>query len=118
MFGEPYDAILFLVAIPLLHQAFKLYKDKTGKTLGKLENQVISLLLAAGFGVASGGFAGFEFPALPVFDGDIVDFGSAVAVFAGDLVLVIGLAWGALVAWYEGIADKVFIKVGLATSDK
>jgi hypothetical protein len=118
MFGEPWDTVLFLLVIPLLHQGFKLYKDKTGNTLSKEANQLISLGLAAIFGVLSGGFAGFGFPALPVWGGDIVEFIGNVVSFAGDLVVVIGLAWGSLVAWYEGVADKVFVKFNLATADK
>lgn len=116
--GEPWNTILFLVAIPLFQQLIKLYFDKTGKTLGKMANQAISLVLALIFAFLSGGFAGIKFPAFPAWEGELLLFIDAALVFVGELSVLIGAVWGSLMVLYEAIWDKLFIKVGLATEDK
>ena len=116
--NEPWNTILLLVVIPVLHQLFKLYRDKTGKTLGKLANQAVSLALAVGFALLTGGFVGLGLPALPAWGGDLVQFVNSLLVFLGDLVTVVGLAWGAVMAVYEVVWDKLFQRVSLATADK
>ena len=117
---EPWNTILFLVAIPLIQQAYKLYKDKTGKTLSKVANQAISLLLALIFVIFSGGFAGIIFPALPIWGNDIVAFLGGVFVFVRALLVLLTVAWGSLMALYEGIWDKLLpvISTDLVTADK
>lgn len=115
---EPWDTVLFLVAIPLVLQALKLYFDKTGKTLGKLANQAISLTMALVFAFLSGGFLGIEFPTLPSWGGDFALFIDAVLVFVGDLSILIGAVWGSLMVLYEAIWDRLFVKIGIATTDK
>lgn len=115
---EPWNTILFVIAIPLLQQGFKLYKDKTGATLGKLANQGISLALAIIFTVLNGGFAGLGFPALPVWANDLILFISDILKFAGALLALIAASWGSLTALYEGIWDKLFVATSLATADK
>ena len=107
--AEPWNTILFVVAIPLVLQAYKLYKDKTGKTLGKGANQAISLVLALAFMIFSGGFAGLKLPELPVLGDDPVAFGGALFDFAKLFIALATVAWGSLMALYEGVYDKLFV---------
>ncbi len=100
---EPWNTLLFVVAIPILHQAYKLYKDKTGKTLGKSANQAISLVLALVFMILSGGFAGMKLPELPVLGDDPIVFGGALFDFAKLFIALATVAWGSLMALYEGV---------------
>ena len=115
---EPWNTVLFLVAIPLILQALKLFMDKTGKTIGKMGNQVISLILALAFTFLSGGFAGLLLPAFPVFGGDLLLFTSALFVFVGELAALIGASWGSLMVLYEVVWERMFFSAGLATEDK
>jgi hypothetical protein len=116
--AEPWNTVLFIVVIPLLHQLFKIYQDNSGKTIGKLGNQIISLVLAFIFMLLGGGFAGMKLPIFPVWGEDFIVFLGALIVFAGDWVVLIGVGWGSLMALYEAIWDKLFVAVGLATADK
>jgi hypothetical protein len=117
--AEPWNTILFLAVIPLVQQAYKLYKDKTGKTLSKVANQAISLALALIFVIFSGGFAGIIFPALPTWNNDLIVFLGDVLVFARAFVVLMTVAWGSLMALYEGIWDKLFVFSNVfATKDK
>lgn len=118
---EPWNTILFLAVIPLVLQAYKLYKDKTGKTLSKVANQAISFALALIFVIFSGGFAGIIFPALPVWNNDLIVFLGDVIVFGREFLVVMTVAWGSLMALYEGIYDKLFVVFAggkFATADK
>jgi hypothetical protein len=115
---EPWDTILFVVVIPLLQQLIKLIVDKAGEPLGKLANQIISLVLTLIFVALSGGFLGLEFPSLPAWNGDLILFLGAIATFIGDLALLIGASWGSMMALYEAIYDRLFQNFGLATADK
>ncbi|KKM64581.1 hypothetical protein LCGC14_1499960 [marine sediment metagenome] len=119
MLIEPWNTILFLVAIPLIQQAYKLYKDRTGRTLSKVANQTISFALALIFVIISGGFAGIIFPALPNWNNDLILFLGDALVFARAFVVLMTVAWGSLMALYEGIWDKLFVLSNtFATVDK
>lgn len=117
---EPWNTILFLAVIPLVQQAYKLYKDRTGKTLSKVANQAISLVLALIFVIFTGGFAGIVFPALPTWGNDIVVFVGDIFVFVRALLVLMTVAWGSLMALYEGIWDKLLpaISTNFVTMDK
>lgn len=118
---EPWNTILFAVAIPLILQAYKLYKDKTGKTLGKNANQALSLLLALAFTILSGGFAGLKLPQLPILGDDVALFGANVIEYVRAFAVLAAVAWGTLMALYEGVYDKIFVSFAygkFATSDK
>ena len=108
MIAEPWNTLLFVAVIPIVHQFIKWISDQYGYTFNKLINQGISLVLAFVFMYFSGGFAGLEFPA---WEGDLVQF-------ASDLLVLIGAGWGALTVLYEAIWDKLFIKFKFATADK
>ena len=117
--AEPWNTILFLAVIPLVQQAYKLYKDKTGKTLSKVANQAISFVLALIFVIFSGGFAGIIFPALPNWNNDLILFLGDALEFARAFVVLMTVAWGSLMALYEGIWDKLFVLSDVfATADK
>jgi len=108
MIGEPWNTVLFLVAIPLIQQGLKLLSAKYGVTLNKLANQALSLVLSALFLVVSGSFAGVD---LPAWDGDLVQF-------VGSLLAFVGVAWSLVMGLYELVWDRLFTKVNLATPDK
>ena len=108
MITEPWNTVLFLVAIPLIQQGLKLLAEKYGYTLNKLANQGLSLALSAIFLVVSGEFAGAE---LPAWNGDLVEFVGAIIAF-------VGIAWASLVALYELVWDRLFVAVKIATTDK
>lgn len=118
MMNETLSVILFVIAIPLIQQIVKLYMDKTGNTIGKVGNQAISLGLALVFTILGGGFAGLILPVFPVWAGDLVDFIGQLITYAGAWVALIGAAWGSLTVLYESVYEKLFTKIGLATSDK
>ena len=108
MISEPWNTVLFLVAIPLIQQGLKLLSSKYGYTLNKLANQALSLVLSSIFLALSGGFVGVD---LPAWDGDLVQF-------IGSLLAFIGVAWSLVMGLYELVWDKLFIKLNLATADK
>lgn len=115
---EPQNTILFLVAIPLVVQLIKLYRDRTGNAIGKLGNQIISLVFTLAFTALSGGFAGLVWPALPVWSGELILFIGSMFAFVGGVASVIGASWGSMMVLYEVIWDRLFVAVGLATGDK
>ena len=108
MLQEPWNTLLFLVAIPLIQQGLKLLADRYGFTLGKLANQALSLVLSIIFLLLSGEIAGFD---IPVWGGDLVEF-------IGDLIAFFGVAWASVVALYELVWDRLFKIAKLATADK
>jgi len=108
MIGEPWNTILFVALLPLLQQLFKFLADKYGFTLNKLANQGLALVISGFFVYFSGGFAGIN---LPVWNNDIVQF-------IGDLLLVFGTGWAALMALYDLVWDKLYVKAKIATTDK
>lgn len=116
--SEVWKTILFVVAIPLVQQFIKLIVDRRGgEPLGKLANQAISLVLAAVFFVLSGGIAGLHLPALPGCSDLVFCIGGYID-FASEMVVVVGLAWGGLMAIYELVWDRLFVRINLATMDK
>jgi len=114
MLPEPYSTVLFLIIVPVLLQIIKLYRDKTGNPLPRLAKQVISFVLASAFVFVSGGFAGLNLPAFPVFSGDVVGFIGALVGYATALVPVLGTAFGAIEALYQVVFSRLFPSVGLA----
>lgn len=113
------ETILFLIAIPVVQQAIKMYRDRNGKTLSKLANQVVALVLTAGAVALSGGFLGLSVPALPVLvDGDLMASVPAVIAFLGASVAYIGAAWAIISGLYEVVFDRLFTRIGFATADK
>jgi len=115
---EPWNTVLFIVVIPLLQQAIKLYSEKTGKTIGKLGNQAISLVLALVFLFLAKGFAGIEIPSLPMWGDDIPGMVNAILAYVSEWVTLIGALWGSLMALYEVVYDRAFVAIGWATEDK
>ncbi len=112
------ETILFLLAIPVVQQAIKMYRDKSGKTLSKLANQVVALVLTTGAVLLSGGFLGLAAPALPVLGGDLMVGVPAVLEFLAASVAYLGAAWAIISGLYEVVFDRLFTKIGFATADK
>ncbi len=125
MLADNIDTILFLVAIPVVQQLLKLWRDRSGRTIGKLGNQLITLGLAGGALLVSGGFAGIAAPALPALipDDVVASVGNSL-VFLGEGVAYLGLLWAAISGLYEVVWDRLFTLVSnktplnLVTADK
>ena len=117
MIAEPYNTLLFVIAIPLLLQIYKVYKAKTGNTLSKGAKQVLALVLATVFTVLSGGFVGLEWPALPVWGGDVAVFITVVLEFTTQVVAVVGGAWVTLSGLYEVVLKRIFEVFTIATPE-
>ena len=100
--------VFFLVLIPVVQQVIKLVADKTGFTLTKWMNQLLTLVLAVLFGLATGEFLGVV---LPIWTGDLWSFLAQIVAF-------VGLMWATVSALYEVIWDRLFKAVKLATQDK
>lgn len=120
MFGlqEPWNTILFFFIIPVLIQLYKLWKDRGGKTPSKLFLQVSTFVISGVFVFFNGGFVGLILPIFPAWGGELIVFLGGVIVFAGDLVAVIGLAFGAMMGLYEGLLKRLFEIVGFASAVK
>jgi|GEM_PF-4357629 len=118
MLLEPWNTILFFVIIAILTQFYKLWKGKGGKTPSKLFLQILTFVLSGIFVFFNGGFVGLIWPIFPAWSGDFVGFLGGIIVFAGDLIAVIGLAFGAMMALYEGLLKRIFEIVGFAAKEK
>jgi len=118
MLSEPWNTLLFILVIPLIQQAIKIWVDHGHPPLDKLANQAIALALTLLFIIPSGGFAGIAFPALPVFVGDLILDLSAVLTFVAAIVAVVGTAFGTLMALYEVVWSRLFQIARFVTADK
>lgn len=103
MLAEPWNSLLYLVAIPLVVQIIKVIKAKSGKPLPVGAIQAIAAVLAAVFVYLNGGFAGLE---LPIYAGDPIGYVSA-------LLGLLVVAWGPIELLYRVIYKAIFEKVGL-----
>ena len=118
LLGEPWNTLLFGIGFPILIQGYKIWKDKGGKTPSKLFLQVTSFVVSGIFVYANGGFAGYALPAFPVWGDDLVAFLDGAIVFAREFTVVVGLAFGAMMALYEGVLKRLFEMVGFAAEAK
>ena len=116
MLGEPWDTLLFLIIIPILIQLYKIYRDKGGKPLSKLALQIISLIVSFVFVLLSGGFI-LDWPAFPVWGGEIVAFVGLLFVYLGELLAVVVVAFGALQALYELVYKRLYESLGFAPAE-
>jgi len=114
MISEPWNGILFVIVIPILVQAYKLWRAKGGKPLTKLGKQVLALVLAFLFTLISGGFIGLGWPTWPAWNGDIALYVGGVISFLADSIGVIGAAWAMLSGVYEIVLKRVFESFGFA----
>lgn len=120
MFGlqEPWNTILWFLIIPILIQGYKIWKDRGGTTPSKLFLQIVTFVISGVFVYFNGGFVGLILPIFPAWGGELIVFLGGIFVFAGDLVAVIGLAFGAMMGLYEGLLKRIFEIVGFAAPDK
>jgi hypothetical protein len=114
--SEPWNTVLFLVAIPLIVQILKVIRDRRGVPLSRLAKQGLALGLSFAFTTLSGGFSVFDIPALPVWGGDIVTFVTDALGFASGLIVVAGGAWVVVTGLYETVLDRLMSGLGLSTS--
>lgn len=118
LLGEPWNTFLFGLGFPILIQLYKVWKDKGGKIPSKLFLQSLSFVVAGIFVYANGGFAGINLPTPPVWGDDLVAFLDGAIVFAREFTVVVGLAFGAMMALYEGVLKRLFEMVGFAAEAK
>lgn len=113
-----WETLFFVILIPLIYQAIKKYKEKKGKSLTKSTNQIITLVITTAYAIVTGGFASIDKPGLPLWQGDVIQMIGDVLVFLGSWLTIITVAWGTLMASYEGVWDKLFVFAKVATKDK
>jgi len=115
---EPWNSLLFLLVFPAAIQLYKLWRSNGGKVPSKRLLQILSLIIAGVFMYANDGFASFSWPVLPVMGDDIVAFLGNIVAYVREITVVVGLAWGAMMALYEGVLKRCFEIVGFASSAK
>lgn len=116
MLPEPFVPIVLLVVLPVLHQLYKIWKERNGKPLSKLANQGIAFGLATlVVALSEGGFAGLPWPAFPVWGDDIPSFLTGVFEFGKQFLEVMTLAYGAVAGCYEVIHKRWMEYLGFAT---
>jgi len=116
--GEPWNSLLFLLGFPAVIQLYKLWRSNGGKVPSKRFLQIASLIVAGVFMYLNDGFASFSWPVFPVMGDDIVAFLGNVVTYVREITVVVGLAWGAMMALYEGVLKRCFEIVGFASSMK
>jgi hypothetical protein len=102
------EALLFVVAIPLIQQGLKLLADKYGVTLVKWQNQLLAFGLTLVAFLVTGGVAGLVVPA----------WGGDIFAYVGAWVAQLGPVYAAVMALYEIVWDRLFVAVKFATLDK
>lgn len=118
LLGEPWNSLLFLLGFPAMIQLYKIWRSKGGKVPSKRFLQIVSLIVAGVFMYLNDGFASFVWPVLPVLGEDIIAFLGGVVAFIREMTVVVGLAWGAMMALYEGVLKRFFETVGFASTEK
>lgn len=116
MLPEPWNTALFLIAIPILVQLYKLYKSQGGPKPEDWVLQLISFVLSGLFVYFSGGFAGVDFPVFPLWSGDFVAFLGDLLNFLGAVVAVISVAFGTITGLYEVVFKRIYKLIGFAPS--
>ena len=115
---EFWNKVIFLIVIPVLLQGYKMYKDKGGKPLSKLALQGTAFVIAGVFTFLNGGWIRLVFPVLPIWTGDFVGFLGVAITYAGELVAVVGVAFGTMQALYELVLKRIFETIGFAATEK
>jgi hypothetical protein len=118
LLGEPWNSLLFLLGFPAAIQLYKLWRSNGGKVPSKKFLQIVSLVVAAVFMYLNDGFASFVWPAFPIMGDDIAAFLGDFIVYVRALTVVVGLAWGAMMALYEAVLKRCFEFVGFASDAK
>jgi len=116
MLPEPWNTALFLIAIPILVQIYKLYKSQGGPKPAAWVLQLISFVLSGVFVYFSGGFAGIAFPVFPVWAGDFFAFLGDLLNFVGAAVAVITVGFGTITGLYEVVFKRIYEAIGFAPS--
>ena len=116
LFGQPWDTLLFGITLPILAQAYKLWRERVGSEPPINLVRIVIVIVCAVFVFASGGFAGLMIPGLPIYGGDPLPFVGALITFAADLILMVGLAFGAVEAAYQVVLRRLMESAGFATA--
>lgn len=114
MLPEPYQTLLFLVAIPLILQIFKVIRDNGGAEPSGTTKQAIALVLTIVFVVLSGGLAGIAFPLAPACS-DLLGCVGAWISFLAEAIAFLGSAWLVIMGFYDKVWKALFESVGFAT---
>ena len=118
LLDEPWNSLLFLLIFPAAIQLYKIWRSKGGKVPTKRLLQIASLVVAAVFMYLNDGFASFSWPVLPIMGDDIVAFLGDIVTYVREITVVVGLAWGAMMALYEGVLKRCFEIIGFASDAK
>jgi len=119
LLDEPWNSLLFLLIIPAVIQLYKIWQSKGGKKPSKLFLQIMSFVVSGIFVCLSGGFAGLIWPVLPVMgDNDFFGFLVSLSTYVREFTMVVGLAFGAMMALYEGLLKRLFEIIGFASAEK
>ena len=112
---EPWATLIFVFLVPIVIQLIKFVADKKGKEVAAYVAQAISVLVAGGYVLASGGFAGLFLPIFPAWGGDIVGYGVGFLTWAAEWLKMILVSAGAIEVAYRVILKALFEGLGFAT---
>lgn len=115
---EPWNSLLFLLIIPAVIQLYKIWQSKGGKKPSKLFLQIVSFVVSGIFVCLNEGFVGLIWPVLPVMGDDFFGFLGSLVTYAREFTMVVGLAFGAMMALYEGLLKRLFEIIGFASAEK
>jgi len=113
--SEPWASLLVIVAVPVIVQGLKIYREKAGKEFSRPAAQAILFVLVIPFVWLGGGFVGLEVPALPTGTDPILLLPMALTWLQGTAT-VLAMAYAATMATYETISKAVFERAQFATA--
>lgn len=113
--SEPWASLLIIVAVPVIVQGLKIYRDKAGKEFSRPAAQAIMFVLVIPFVWLGGGFVGLAVPALPTGADPILLLPQALG-WLQQTAIVLGMAYSATMATYETISKAVFERTKFATA--
>ena len=112
--NESAEFLVFIVLVPIAVQLIKFAAEKLGKPIPRHAVEAIAAVFAVGYVAYAGGFAGLQFPPLPVFSGDAVAFIGAALSWLAAAVAFLAAVWGPIELAYSKVLGALFGKIGLA----
>jgi hypothetical protein len=112
---EPWATLIFVLLVPVIVQGVKFVADKKGAVVAGYVSQGISILIAFGYVLVTGGFAALILPLFPVWGGDVVGFALGILTYAGEWAKLLLLAAGSIEIAYRLVLKALMEKAGFAT---